>query len=280
METTYQNAINFAQNHYENFPVVSYFIKKDLRKHIAIIYQFARQADDIADEGNLTNDERIKLLNEYEQALTNSLNNKFENLFWRAIKNTIKEFSLSTNNFYNLLSAFKQDVVKTRYKDFADLLDYCKRSANPVGRIILELHNIHEENVLKYSDDICTALQLTNFYQDVSIDIKKDRIYIPQSEIIKFKVKETAFEDKEINTNFTKLMKFQIDRTKRIFNNGRNLLKFLPLALKIEILLTIKGGGTILTKIEKNNFDVLNNRPTLNKKDYLKVFGSLIISRT
>jgi len=280
METAYQNAINFAKNHYENFPVASLFIKKNLRKHIAIIYQFARQADDIADEGNLTNDERIKLLNKYKQALTNSLNNKFENLFWYALNNTIKEFRLSTDNFYNLLSAFKQDIVKIRYKDFNDLLDYCKRSANPVGRIILELHNIHEENALKYSDDICTALQLTNFYQDVSIDIKKGRIYIPQSEMIKFEVEEIAFEDKEINTNFTKLMKFQIDRTKRIFDNGRNLLKYLPLALRIEILLTIIGGKAILTMIEKNNFDVLNNRPTLSKKDYLKVFGSLIISRT
>ena len=226
METAYQNAINFAKNHYENFPVASYFIKKVLRKHIAIVYQFARQADDIADEGNLADDERIEQLKKNEQALTNSLNNKFENEFWKALKNTIDTFSLSTENFYSLLSAFEQDITKNRYKDFNELKKYCKQSANPVGRIILELHNIKDRNAFEYSDDICTALQLTNFYQDVSVDFQKGRIYIPGNELAKFRVDEFTFEKNEINTNFIQLMKFQIERTRQLFINGRNLLKY------------------------------------------------------
>jgi len=272
METSYQNAISFVKNHYENFPVASYFIKKKLRKHVAIVYQFARQADDIADEGDLLDKERIKQLNEYEQALTDSLNEKFENNFWKALKNTIDTFNLSTDNFYNLLNAFKQDITKNRYIDFEDLLNYCRQSANPVGRIILELHNIIDENALKYSDDICTALQLTNFYQDVSVDIKKGRIYIPQNELDEFEVDELVFEKNEINTNFTRLIKFQIDRTEKLFINGRNLLKYLPLLLKLEILLTIKGGEAILNKIAKNKYDVLNVRPSLTKFDFVKMF--------
>ncbi|MCP5063171.1 MAG: squalene synthase HpnC [Ignavibacteriae bacterium] len=270
METAYQNAISFAKNHYENFPVASYFIKKNLRKHVAIVYQFARQADDIADEGDLLDDERIKQLNDYENALTDSLNNRFENKFWEALKNTIDTFNLSIENFYNLLNAFKQDISKNRYTDFEDLLNYCRQSANPVGRIILELHNIKDENALEYSDNICTALQLTNFYQDVSVDIKKGRIYIPQNELVEFGVDELIFEKNEINTNFTRLMKFQVDRTEKLFTNGRNLLKYLPLLLKLEILLTIKGGEAILNKIIKNNYDVLNVRPSLTKFDFVK----------
>ncbi|MEE9430644.1 MAG: squalene synthase HpnC [Melioribacteraceae bacterium] len=272
METAYQNAINFAKSHYENFPVASYFIKKNLRKHIALVYQYARQADDIADEGDLSDNERFAQLNKYEQALTNSLNNKFETKFWQALKKTIDNYDLSIDNFYNLLSAFKQDITKNRYIDFSELKDYCKRSANPVGRIILELHNIKDKNALVYSDDICTALQLTNFYQDVNVDIKKNRIYFPQNELVKFGVDEIFFEKNEINTNFTKLIKFQVDRTRQLFINGKNLLKYLPLLLKIEIMLTIKGGEAILNKIEKNNYDVLNIRPTLTTFDFVKMF--------
>ncbi len=267
----YQDAIHFTKSHYENFPVISLLVKKELRKHTAVIYQFARQADDIADEGNLQPQERIELLEKYENNFKNCLIGNTESGFWYVLNNTINEKHLNTENFFNLLKAFKQDVEKKRYETYNELLDYCKNSANPVGRIILELHGIKDENVLEYSDNICTALQLTNFYQDVSVDFEKGRIYIPQDEIGRFNVDEHIFEIKENNSKFQALIKFEVERVEKLFNNGRNLLHHLPLMLKIQILLTIKGGEAILEKIKKNNYDVLKKRPTLSKIDFVKL---------
>jgi len=277
LQSFYQDAINFTKSHYENFPVISYLIKKELRKHTAIIYQFARQADDIADEGNFQPEQRLKLLNEYENSLINCLNGKAENGFWFALNNTIKEKHLSKENFLDLLKAFKQDVTKKKYENYNELLDYCKKSANPVGRIILELHGIKDKNAFKFSDDICTALQLTNFYQDVSIDFQKDRIYIPKEEMQQYKVEEHFFEIKENNSKFQALIKFEVERVEKLFINGRNLLRYLPFMLKIQILLTIKGGEAILEKIKKNNYDVLNKRPTLTKIDFAKIALAALI---
>jgi len=271
LNTFYQDAINFTKSHYENFPVISFLIKKELRKHTAVVYQFARQADDIADEGNRLQNERIKLLNEYENNLKNCLTGKAKTGFWFALNNTIKEKHLTAENFYNLLKAFKQDIVKKKYANYSELSDYCKNSANPVGRIILELHGIKEKDVLIYSDSICTALQLTNFYQDVSVDFEKGRIYIPQDELRQYQIDEHTFEIKENNSKFQALIKFEVERAEQLFNIGRNLLHHLPLMLKLQILLTIKGGEEILRKIKKNDYDVLNKRPTLNKIDFIKL---------
>ncbi len=277
LEHAYQDAINFTKSHYENFPVISYLIKKELRKHTAVIYQFARQADDITDEGNLLPEQRLKLLDEYEDELKKCLSGKYKNGFWFALSNTIKKKHLSQENFYNLLKAFKQDITKKRYENYNELLNYCKNSANPVGRIILELHGIKDKNVLKYSDDICTALQLTNFYQDVNIDFQKGRIYIPKDEMQQYEVEEHIFEIKENNSKFQALIKFEVERVEKLFISGRNLLRHLPFMLKIQILLTIKGGETILKKIKKYNYNVLNKRPILTKIDFAKiVFATLI----
>jgi squalene synthase HpnC len=276
-EKYFTQALRFTKSHYENFPVVSFFIKKKLRKHIAVIYQFARQADDIADEGEMPQDDRITKLNKYETKLKNSFSNNFDNGFWRILKLTVDNFNLSENNFYFLIKAFKQDVWKKRYQNFEDLQNYCRLSANPVGRIILELHNIHDEVPKKYSDQICTALQLTNFYQDVSVDIQKGRIYIPEDELMKFNVNETDIQQKNISEKFIKLIIFQTERTKKMFTEGRNLLKFLPFRLKFQILVTIKGGEEILKKIENINYNVLDNRPTLSKIDFLILFLKAII---
>ena len=141
-ESAYNNALAFAKSHYENFPVVSFLIRKDLRKHVAIIYWFARTADDFADEGNLTEEERLKKLSDFEIEFDNLSRGNFNSEFENALYLTITEKSLNPLNFKNLLSAFKQDVTKKRYNDYTELLDYCSRSANPVGRLILELHDI------------------------------------------------------------------------------------------------------------------------------------------
>jgi len=272
----YNLALQFTKSHYENFPVVSFLIKKDLRKHIALIYQFARQADDFADEGNFSQDERITKLNNYDSKLRASFSSQYENGFWRNIKLTIDQKELSERNFQDLLIAFKQDVWKKRYKDYDELLNYCKNSANPVGRLILELHSLRDEVPKNYSDKICTALQLTNFYQDVSLDIAKGRIYIPEDELRQFDVSEQDIVNSKISDKFRELIKFQIERTKTLFSEGKELLKYLPIRLKFQILITIKGGEAILKKIEDINYNVLEKRPTLSKVDFIKLFVSAI----
>ena len=277
--SAYNESIIFAKSHYENFPVVSFLIPKHLRKHIAVIYRFARQADDIADEGNLSVDERNEQMNNYEDEFKNSLEGKFASPFCMALEATIKELNLTTDYFTDLIKAFRQDITKTRYKKFKEVLDYCKCSANPVGRLILELFNIRNDKTNEYSDYICTALQLTNFYQDFSLDFKKDRIYIPEDEMAAFNISESNIKQGENKFNFAALIQFQVRRAKQMFSNGYNLIPYLPKRLKYEIGLTVLCGEKILAKIEENNYNVLNNRPVLSKKDYtwliFKTFGKI-----
>ncbi len=278
LDAAYECAQEFASNHYENFPVLSITLPQEVKKHIAVVYQFARQADDLADEGDVNLELRIKNLELYEKQLTDCLSGKFIIDFWMALKNTINECNLTTQYFYDLLSAFKQDVLIKRYSSYYDLLDYCRRSANPVGRIVLEICGVRNPDALSYSDSICTALQLTNFYQDVLIDWQKGRIYIPQIEMEKFGVSEKIFEEKQNNANFKSLLKFQIERTRELFAEGRKLLPFLPSALLVQIRMTIFGGEKILDKIEGLEYDVLVQRPKLSKVDYLKIFAKGLLT--
>lgn len=271
IEPFYNQAILFTKSHYENFPVISLFISKELKQHIAIVYQFARQADDIADEGNKNPDLRLEELSNYQKSFENCLNKKYDYPFWRALENTVTTKNLSPDNFLKLISAFKQDIVKKRYYNFDELIDYCKLSANPIGRIILELNRIKIPELMIHSDKICTALQLTNFYQDVNNDLAKNRIYLPQDELLKFKVDENL-KSVEINEQFIQFMKLQIERTRTLFKDGYQLLDNLPLNLKYHIKMTIKGGEEILKKIEKNGYDVFKRRPKLYKRNFLSIF--------
>ena len=277
LDEYYDKALKFAKSHYENFPVISSFLKKDQRKHVAVIYQFARQADDIADEGSDPPQVKIEKLNKYEEELISSLSDSPVNGFWKAVKNTILKKNLNKKNFTNLLAAFKQDTEKSQYDSFDELMDYCQLSANPVGRLILELHDINDEPSKNLSDKICTALQLANFYQDVKIDVKKDRIYLPLNELELFNVTINDITSLRYSENFAKFMRFQVERTCKLFSTGRELLKYLPYGLKLQILVTIKGGELVLKKIEELNYNVLDFRPTLSKLDFIKLFLVAII---
>ena len=272
LDLAFRNAVKFTKSHYENFPVVSFFLPKVLRKHVAVVYQFARQADDIADEGSADLDLRIENLERYEEHLKNCIAGKFGNDFWYALNNTVSEFKLTPNNFFDLLKAFKQDATKTRYDSFNEVLNYCEHSANPVGRIILEFFGIRETETVKYSDSICTALQLTNFYQDVSIDFLKNRIYIPLDELKTYGVELNQFELKKNNANFKRLLEHQVNRNKDLYAEGRKLLALIPRGLRRQIYMTSLGGEKILEKIEAIDYDVLNKRPSLSKMDYTKIF--------
>lgn len=268
IKSAYDSAIGFAKTHYENFPVVSLLVPKELRKHIAIIYWFARTADDIADEGNITEAERLNRLNEVEESFNASFNGKFDSPFNQALHQSIMEKQLTPKLFLDLLQAFKQDVVKKRYMDFQEVLDYCQNSANPVGRLILELFDIRSNEAVIYSDKICTALQLTNFYQDIEIDYDKERIYFPEDEMKAFNVNEKLFALKENNVNLKQLLQYNIQRTQQMFDEGKNLLKYLDGRLKLEIKWTILSGEAVLQKIRDNDYKIFNSRPKLTKKDF------------
>lgn len=264
--------LSLTKDHYENFPVASFLIPKSLRKDIAIIYWFARTADDLADEGEEEYEERLEKLNLFEKGFNLSLETKSNNKFFEQLSKTIKNNNLTSAYFLNLLSAFKQDVIKKRYENFNEVLDYCNRSANPVGRILLELFKVNEEEARICSDKICTALQLTNFYQDTLIDFNKGRIYYPEDEMKLFNVTELMLELKENNANIKALVKHNVDRTQFLFDEGKKLFEYLSGRFLYEIKWTIAGGEKILSKIRKNNYDVFSKRPKLSKIDFITLF--------
>ena len=221
----------------------------------------------------LTNSERLEKLHAFEDRLNVlieiiNLSNNLE----VALKKTILARKLNPEHFFNLLKAFKQDVIKTRYKNFGEVLGYCSNSANPIGRLLLELSDIRDEKAFYLSDKICTALQITNFIQDTQIDYQKGRIYYPLDEMERFKVDEKVFEMNRINLNFKKLIEFSVDRGQDLFNDGKPLLEFLSGSFKYEIAWTINGGEEILNKIRGADFDIFTKRASLTKIDYVKLF--------
>jgi len=274
----YKQARRLAKSHYENFPVVSLLIPKRFINDISIVYWFARTADDYSDEGNISGSERLEKLHAFEERLDSLLKNHPASHLEAALEQTIITKMLSPENFFNLLKAFKQDVMKTRYADFSEVLDYCSNSANPVGRILLELFDIRDDKAFYYSDRICTALQLTNFIQDTKIDFNKGRIYFPIDEMEKYGVDEKMFELNKISFNLKKLIEFSVTRTQSMFDEGKSLLEFLSGRFKYEIAWTIRGGEKILNKIRGADFDVFTKRPVLTKTDYLKLLFKSFIS--
>ncbi len=273
----YSNALSLAKEHYENFPVVSLLIPTKLKYHVAMIYWFARAADDLADEGDSCENEKLRKLKDFEYRFSQLLEGHFENDLEAALLSTIKSKSLNPKHFYDLLSAFEQDVAKKRYANYAELLDYCRRSANPVGRLILELYGIKDKKLHEYSDKICTALQLTNFYQDTKIDYEKGRIYLPQDELKNYTIDESVFENDGKNANLRKLLQFNVERTRDLFAEGRSLLTHLRGKLKLEIEWTILGGEKILQKIEKNSFNVFSTHIVLSKSEMVRLFLKTLI---
>ena len=267
----YNEARQLAKSHYENFPVVSFLIPKKFRNDIAVIYWFARTADDYADEGNYSSSIKLEKLQAFEDRFKSSLKDNPDTELEIALRNTIITRRLNPEYFFNLLKAFKQDVMKNRYEDFIEVMDYCSNSANPVGRILLELFDVRNEKAFYFSDKICTALQLTNFIQDTKIDFNKGRIYFPIDEMGKFGVDEKMFEMNKISFNLKKLIEFSVNRTQIMFDEGKSLLEFLSGRFKYEIAWTIKGGEEILSKIRGSDFDVFTKRPVLTKTDYLKL---------
>ena len=256
--------------HYENFPVASPLLPAELRAPVRVIYAFARSADDLADEGDASASERIAALNAYERELDHiDAGRATSSDLFQQLALTLKEHHLNTQLLRDLLSAFRQDVVQTRYASFDELLDYCSRSANPVGRIMLALSDQYSPDMLEQSDAICSALQLINFWQDVAIDSKKSRIYIPQEDLAKFNVSELLIAEGKADHRWRSLMQFQVARARSIMLKGAPLATHVGGRLGWELRFIVHGGLRILEKIEAVNYDVFHRRPTLKKYDWL-----------
>lgn len=268
LENAYGECLRMASSHYENFPVASRLLPKKLRRPIAVIYAFARRADDFADEGNLSNEERIAALTDFSQKLDLIEHNKtVDDSTFIALADVIKEFQLPISLFHDLLTAFKMDVTKTRYENFGEVMEYCRYSANPIGRLLLHLNNATSPQNLGYSDAICSALQLTNFLQDISQDIEEsDRIYIPQDEMRQFGVSEEDIRNKITNAATQQLITFQILRANKLMQSGAKLGKALKGRMGFELRLTIMGGSRVLYKLSQQQDNVFS-RPRLTKWD-------------
>ena len=267
-----------ARSHYENFPVASRFVPKEIRKHVWTIYAFARIADDYADEPGFTLAERMDNLNQWEQYLDECYTGNPTHRVFAALAETVDRFQIPFELFQNLLSAFRADVTVKRYESFEDLLAYCRNSANPIGRMVMLLLNYRSEAMMQLSDSICTALQLTNFWQDVSVDLQKDRIYLPLEELEEFEYSEQDLLNRKVNDHFYSLMAFQVRRTAELFVEGKPLLSMVGKDLSRELKLTWSGGTRILQKIHDQNYDVLTKRPTLTRLEKLELLFRSFLS--
>ena len=255
--------------HYENFPVASVLLPAPLRYPVSVIYRFARSADDFADEGDLPAERRLAQLDAYRQELKRLEAGAAprEPLFVE-LGRIAHGFRLPLPLFHDLLDAFAQDVVKTRYADYAELMDYCRRSANPVGRLLLHLFGAATEENLKSSDAICTSLQLINFWQDVEIDWRKNRVYLPQDEMLQYGVAEAQIARGDASGPWPSLMRFQTERARALMLTGAPLGRLLPGRIGLEIRAIVQGGLRILEKIDKSQGDVYHHRPVLRRHDW------------
>jgi squalene synthase HpnC len=259
-------------DHYENFPVASVLLPRRLVPAVEAIYAFARSADDLADEGDATPNQRLAALTAYENALAR-IERKEDGLdpMFTRLAATIEKYQLPMRPFYDLLSAFKQDVEVTRYANYEALLDYCARSANPVGLLMLHLYGEADEENVRDSDAICSALQIINFLQDVAIDEQKERIYIPMEDLTRFAVHPAHMNRSDNDAKWRAMMKFEVDRARALMLSGAPLALRLKGRIGLELRMVVQGGLRILEAIEENEYDVFGRRPKLEKRDWIKV---------
>jgi squalene synthase HpnC len=256
-------------DHYENFPVASLLVPARLRGPIEVIYRFARSADDLADEGDDPPALRLEKLAEYQAKLVViRMGGEPDDPLFGALARIAREHALPIHLFEDLLDAFAQDVMKSRYADFGEVLDYCRRSANPVGRLLLHLFKRTSETELRQSDAICTGLQLVNFWQDVALDWAKGRVYLPQDEMRRYGVAESHLAERRCDAAWRALLASLCGRTHALMMQGAPLARALRGRVRWEIAVTVQGGLRVLEKIAAAGYDVFRRRPTLAWADW------------
>ena len=277
--SNFTNTSSFEVNHYENFPVGSILLPRKHRQSIRQIYHFARTADDLADEGNFSEGERLTALETYRNSFKDHLDNaKNDFALFSLLKDTKEKYELPEYLFFDLLSAFKQDVTKKRYEDFPELLQYCERSANPIGRLLLHIFGFTTGQNLFLSDRICTSLQIINFLQDIHIDfLDKNRIYFPANEMRTFGIKEKHFEGRRIDAAWKSFIKFQIDRAKSMLAEGMPLSLEISGRFGLEMKIIIKAAEKVINKLEKTDGNIYEKRPTLTKVDWPFILISALL---
>lgn len=263
-----------AASHYENFPVASKLLPASMRPHVAAVYAFARVADDMADEGTDTPDVRLARLRAWQHRLHDAAANtgvmdtsSRDSLIFAALGHSMRELDLPVSLFDDLLSAFAQDTTTTRYDSWTDVLDYCRRSANPVGRLVLRIAGYHDDEMDRSSDALCTALQLANFWQDFGRDWRAGRLYIPRDVHDAAGASLEDLQDGRVTQAWLDAVSHCIARTRTCFEQGRLVCDRVRGRLKLELRLTWLGGSRILDRVEQRGVGLLAQRPTLGAGD-------------
>ena len=259
-----------ARAHYENFPVASWLVPPSMRRHIAALYAFARVADDFADEDRRTAAERLRLLDDWQNRLHACIKEDGGDpgdLIFVALSATIRARSLPIELFEDLLSAFRQDITTHRYATWDAVLDYCRRSANPVGRLVLRIGGYDDDTLDRSSDALCTALQLTNFWQDLDRDWAMGRLYVPLDDVEACQAHVQDLDDRRFSASWQHALTRVGGRTRALFGAGRGVCDGVDRHLRHQLRLTWLGGVRILDRLEQAHYNVFASRPTLGLKD-------------
>ena len=289
---------SLTKSHYENFTVGSWLLPKEMLKHIYALYSYCRSVDDIGDEDlqesigdlcschtddnsstnqlhqveDLETSRRLCLLDQWESKLKSCYSGTPQHPVFVSLQRTIDEFNLPIDPFLKLIEANRMDQHTHRYSTYEQLLDYCDHSANPVGRLFLGIFGYRDVELNELSDAICTALQLTNFWQDVSRDYLRDRIYIPREDWIRFGCNENDFGPGAPSKNYRDMMRFQSARTMELYRRGSILADRLDGRVKLDVALFLKGGIAVLKTIKRQHYDVFTKRPILGKRRKVALF--------
>lgn len=277
IETAYRYCERMATTHYENFPVASRFLPSHLRPHVMAIYAFARTADDFADEPRYET-RRVEALDRWEQLLEACYHREVQHPVFFALRDTVRRHNIPIGPFKALLTAFRMDQTKKRYATFAELRHYCMHSAHPVGQLVLYVHGHHDPALHRFSDEICAALQIANFLQDLSVDTPRGRCYLPEEDLVHFGVQREDLLAQRHTRAFKELMAFSVSRCRSMFLRGQPLIRRVEPGLSMELEATWRGGMAILQRIEDLDHEVLNFRPTLEKQDMLGIAARSLFS--
>ena len=266
LEAAHEYCRRLARSHYENFSVASWFLPKHLQQHFFNVYAYCRISDDLGDEvGDAA--ASLRLLDEWQSELDACYSDEDgpKHPVFVALAETVRKFEIPKHEFVDLLNAFRQDQRVTRYETFDDLLGYCRNSANPVGHLVLYLCGYRDAERQQLSDYTCTALQIANFWQDVSRDYEKNRIYLPLEDLRRFGVAEDTIRLRENSPRFREMMRFEVQRAREWFAQGLPLIAKVEGKLALDIELFSRGGQEVLNAIERQNYAVLGNRPSISK---------------
>jgi len=278
LEEAQEYCRRLARTHYENFSVATWFLPKKLRQDFLNVYAYCRISDDLGDEvGDAT--AALALLDEWQTELDACYDGSPRHPVFVALAETVKKFDIPKHEFSDLLIAFRQDQTITRFETFDDVLAYCRYSANPVGHLVLYLCGYHDPERQQLSDYTCTALQLANFWQDVSVDYAKGRIYLPLEDLRRYSVSEEDIQQNRNTPAFLEMMKFEVERARQWFDRGLSLVSKVDGDLAVDIELFSRGGQEILKAIERQNFAVLGRRPVISKARKLALVGHAALGK-